>query len=262
MNGQEEDAPEKEKNDDDDERENDERDTNDHLERGDNEDRTSLEERQHANEQTSLLPDRAVRQGVQTQDAAERKGRRIFAKFPPWFQSFLSFAYQFWNAPLIGALIGALIGLVPALHRLFFNSQEEGGYLNAWLTASVKNIGSLFASLQVIVVGVKLSQSLLKMKKGEKSGHVPLAPMLMITFVRFVLWPALSISLIWALATKTTLLGDDPILWFAMMLMPTGPPALKLTALADVNGAGEEEKMGIAKFLTVSLNDGGVSSSH
>lgn len=38
-----------------------------------------------------------------------------------------------------------------------------------------------------------------------------------------------------------------------MMLMPTGPPALKLTALADVSGAGEEEKMSIAKFLTVCL---------
>lgn len=36
-----------------------------------------------------------------------------------------------------------------------------------------------------------------------------------------------------------------------MMLMPAGPPAMKLTALADVSGAGEREKMSIAKFLTV-----------
>ena len=41
------------------------------------------------------------------------------------------------------------------------------------------------------------------------------------------------------------------MLWFAMMLMPTGPPALKLTALADVNGNSDEDKMSIAKFLTV-----------
>ena len=26
------------------------------------------------------------------------------------------------------------------------------------------------------------------------------------------------------------------MLWFAMMLMPTGPPAMKLTALAEVTG--------------------------
>lgn len=37
-----------------------------------------------------------------------------------------------------------------------------------------------------------------------------------------------------------------------MMLMPTGPPALKLSALADVNGNSDEDKMAIAKFLTVS----------
>ena len=57
---------------------------------------------------------------------------------------------------------------------------------------------------------------------------------------------------VWVLASKTNVLSDDPILWFAMMLMPCGPPAMKLTALADVSGAGDEEKMSIAKFLTVS----------
>lgn len=30
-----------------------------------------------------------------------------------------------------------------------------------------------------------------------------------------------------------------------MTLMPTGAPAIKLTALADVSGSSEEEKMGI-----------------
>ena len=42
------------------------------------------------------------------------------------------------------------------------------------------------------------------------------------------------------------------MLWFCMMLMPTGPPALVLMALADVNGSSESEKLSIAKFLTVS----------
>lgn len=42
------------------------------------------------------------------------------------------------------------------------------------------------------------------------------------------------------------------MLWFVMMLMPTGPPATKLVALADVSGAEEDEKMSIAKFLTIS----------
>lgn len=37
-----------------------------------------------------------------------------------------------------------------------------------------------------------------------------------------------------------------------MMMMPAGPPAMRLLALADVNNAGEAVKMAIARFLTVS----------
>lgn len=43
------------------------------------------------------------------------------------------------------------------------------------------------------------------------------------------------------------------MLWFSMMLMPTGPPAMILVALTDVTGAPEKMKMTIAKFLTVSF---------
>jgi hypothetical protein len=42
------------------------------------------------------------------------------------------------------------------------------------------------------------------------------------------------------------------MLWFSMMLMPTGPPAMILVALTDVTGAAESMKMTIAKFLTIS----------
>jgi auxin efflux carrier family protein len=34
--------------------------------------------------------------------------------------------------------------------------------------------------------------------------------------------------------------------------MLTGPPATKLTALADVGGTDEDEKMSITKFITIS----------
>ncbi|KAK4940243.1 hypothetical protein LTR66_014931, partial [Elasticomyces elasticus] len=185
-------------------------------------------------------------------DKTYKEGKRVWDRLPPWLQYTLDFLYQFVNPPLIGACLGALVGLVPALHRLFFNGQEDGGYLNAWLTSSIKNVGELFAALQVIVVGVKLSQAMLKMKKGEESGSVPWTPMVLVTVIRFVVWPVVSIPVIWAVATKTSWLDRDPILWFVMMLMPTGPPAMKLTALADVNGADEKEKMSIAKFLTIS----------
>lgn len=222
LNGQEEDAhdkPEKEEEEDDQQANGS---AEDHAERGEAGDDTeeSLSDREEANEDTSLLPNRAVREGTRALDKSERKFSHYWKMLPSWLQSTLNFLWQFFNPPLIGAVIGAILGLVPALRRLFFNEQSKGGYLNAWLTGSIKNIGDLFAALQVIVVGVKLSQAMLKMKKGEKSGSVPWKPFMIVSVLRFLIWPLISIPLIWALATKTNWLDQDPILWFAMMLMP------------------------------------------
>ena len=69
-----------------------------------------------------------------------------------------------------------------------------------------------------------------------------------------LIWCRISISIIYALATKTNWLGDDPMLWFAMMMMPVGPSAMNLVAMADVERTNEMDKMSIAKFLTVSLS--------
>lgn len=210
------------------------------------------ENNEEPHEQTSLLPS-FVRSG---ELAAERygydKGGKAWEKFPPWIQSILHFSYAFVHAPLMGAITGAILGLVPPFHKAFFGEPEKGGIFTAWLTDSVKNIGGLFASLQVVVVGAKLSSSLRKMKRGEDSGTVPWTPLVFVTIMRFVIWPAVSIAFIYLIASRTNVLDDDPILWFVMMLMPTGPPAMKLTALADVSGSSEEEKMSIAKFLSVS----------
>ncbi|KAG9788800.1 hypothetical protein KCU88_g1698, partial [Aureobasidium melanogenum] len=158
---------------------------------------------------------------------------------------------DFVNAPLIGAIVGAVIGLTPALHRAFFNNTEDGGFFKAWLTTSLKNIGELFVSLQVVVVGVSLSSSLRKMKRGEDRG-LPWMPTAFILLTRFVLWPVLSIAIIWTLATKAKVLPQDPMLYFAMMLMPTGPPAMKLVAMGKLNGVREEDEMILSKLLTLS----------
>ena len=210
------------------------------------------QEAEAPDEQTSLLPSFINSGKLAAARYSYDKSGKAWEKFPPWLRSFLHFSYAFLHAPLIGAATGAIIGLVPPIHKAFFGDPENGGIFTAWLTDSVKNIGGLFASLQVVVVGAKLSSSLRKMKRGEHSGTVPWVPVIFVTVMRFIVWPAVSIVVIVLIASHTNVLDDDPILWFAMMLMPTGPPAMKLTALADVSGSSEEEKMSIAKFLSVS----------
>ncbi len=223
------------------------------------------------NEQTSLLPQRIVRPTNRVEKKGYLQMQNWFQGLPGWAQNVLEVSWQFANAPLLGALVGAIIGLTPALHHLFFNTTNKGGYFNAWLTVSIKNIGDLFAASQIIVVGVKLSQSMLHMKHGEDSGEVSKGSVALVTLFRFIIWPLyaiphspsialklttirISIPLIWAIASKTTLLSGDPMLWFTMMLMPTGPPAMMLAALTDVAGAPEQLRMTIAKFLTVRIS--------
>ena len=203
-------------------------------------------------EQTSLIPD-----NVRAAEDRTEHNFNVFVKdkwnrMPRRLQVSLSFLGEFFNAPLIGATIGALIGLINPLHRVFFNETFDGGWLNSWLTASLKNIGQLFVTLQVVVAGVTLSSSLRKMKRGEEGGRVPWLPATLVVVFRFVVWPAISISLVWALASKTSILGDDPILWFTLCLMPCGPTAMKLIPMVDVSEGADEERMSIAKLLTVS----------
>ncbi|KAL4773458.1 auxin efflux carrier [Aspergillus nidulans var. acristatus] len=163
---------------------------------------------------------------------------------------------------IICTLIGSVLGLVPQLHKAFFNSYEDGGIFNAWLTSSIKNIGKLFTTLQIFVVGCELGVSFEKMKKdangdgdgdgtGGQSSNPGWKEILTIFLIRLVIWPALSISIIYGLAKKTTLLRSDPILWFSMMLMPAGPPALVIQGLAELAKASDTQKMTIAKTLTV-----------
>ncbi|KAI1382157.1 auxin efflux carrier [Hypoxylon crocopeplum] len=203
-------------------------------------------------ERTSLLPSKVVHWERRMGHDLTAVLRSYFYSSPKLVQKSLAAIGTLLNPPFIGAAIGAIIGLSPPLHRIFFNGMTEGGYFNAWLTSSLKNVGELFVSLQVIVVGVKLSLSLRLMKEGEEAGKLPLNTVLSVVFVRFILWPAISIPLIWALAAHTHILTDDPMLWWALMMMPIGPTAMKVLALADVSGANEKIRMSIAKFLTLS----------
>ena len=233
----------------------------------DNEDEQA--ENGDANEQTSLLQQYAQqnhrasisffpsRPRDSITSIPERRpsivSKKKWMDYHPRTRWWLLFLYDFLNAPILGAVVGAVIGLVPALHRAFFNDTNEGGIFSAWLTASLKNIGGLFVPLPVVVAGVSLYTSV-AMPKGGDRPHTPtpLLETIFILVIRFVIWPLASIGAIYALAAKTDLLGTDPMLWFTLMLMPTGPPAMKLITMVQVSDAGDEDEYKVAKLLTIS----------
>lgn len=167
----------------------------------------------------------------------------------------LLFGYDFINAPVIGAILGAIIGLIPALHVAFFSDTQDGGFFTAWLTQSLRSIGGLFVPLPVVVAGVSLYTAMQKTNSEEHEQSESATPWLTTTFIlviRFLVWPVFSIAVIYYLAKNTEFLGDDPMLWFTLMLMPTGPPAMKLITMVEVSDASEEDEHKIAKLLTVS----------
>ncbi|KAJ9608462.1 hypothetical protein H2200_007450 [Cladophialophora chaetospira] len=184
--------------------------------------------------------------------------KKHWYKLGPRAKWWLLFISDFFNAPLLGAILGAIIGLVPVLHRAFFSDTYEGGIFTAWLTASLKSIGGLFVPLPVVVAGVSLYTAMKEARKAkanpeaDTSQKMPWGTVTFIMVIRFVIWPVVSIYFVYLVAKKGSILGDDPILWFAMMLMPTGPPAMKLITLIQVSDAEEGDETNIAKLLTIS----------
>ncbi|KAF3045803.1 hypothetical protein E8E11_008749 [Didymella keratinophila] len=201
--------------------------------------------------ETSLLPHAVHHRVHRANKHTHKTVNRLMEKLPAWLQTAITAVYNFMTPPLVGALIGLIIGLTPPLHTLFFADSSEGGYFNAWLTQSIKNVGQLFVTLQVVVVGVKLAQALRKEKRGEDTGKLNWIPVTTVVVVRYIIWPAISVALIWVIAAKTSWLPKNPMLWFVMMLMPAGPSAMKVMVLADVADAEHKDKMIIAKFLAV-----------
>lgn len=204
---------------------------------------------------TTFYPTLPRENGTIRQDRRPSKiiiSKKRWLELHPRLQWWLLFLYDFLNAPLIGAVLGAVIGLIPPVQRAFFNDTYDGGIFSAWLTASWQNVGNIFVPLPLIVAGVSLYTSYMSARGEGAAAKTPLAPIAFILVVRFIIWPAVSISIIYGIFKNTNILGDDPMLAFAMMLMPTGPPAMKLITMVQVSDAGDEEEHKIAKLLTVS----------
>jgi len=64
-------------------------------------------------------------------------------------QRFLKQASTFLNPTTWGGIVAVTVGLVPSLHHVLFAPSNEGGFLNAWFTSSLRNMGALFSGMEV-----------------------------------------------------------------------------------------------------------------
>ncbi|KAF7893065.1 uncharacterized protein EAF02_000603 [Botrytis sinoallii] len=177
--------------------------------------------------------------------AYERRPSSIISR-RRWFELsdrvrwWLLFFYDFLNAPLLGAIAGAIVGLSPVLHRAFFNETVDGEF---------SQHGSLHL-LKILEFYLSLCPS--EKGKGKEPTSTPWFTTFYVLAVRFAIWPVISTGIIYYLAKNTTWVGEDPMLWFSMMFMPLGPPAVKLITMVEVSDAKEEDQHKVAKLLAIS----------
>ncbi|KAJ7212184.1 hypothetical protein GGX14DRAFT_447827 [Mycena pura] len=144
------------------------------------------------------------------------------------------------NPPLMGGILAMVFGLIPWFHRELFGS----GILSP-ISDSINNIGKLFSALQMLVVGSHLHS-----KKGSRVR--PLILLWLFTY-RFVLAPALSISVVYYIRTAwSNLIDKDPMLLFVLCMSNVGPPALTLSAVAAMAELPSDEDSQVSRILTFS----------
>ena len=143
------------------------------------------------NERSSLLHRQASAIHHRATKQVKHLGHNMSSYFPDRVKQELmaTFGSPFADVAILAALSGAFLGLVPPLHKAFFNPVHKGGIFSASITASVRNIGVLFTTFQIFVVGCTLGISFERMKASMDSGRVPIRAILAVFCARFVMWP-------------------------------------------------------------------------
>lgn len=96
-------------------------------------------------ERTSLLPKPIAAR----MDNIRSSAVTTFRDIPKPIQTPLAHIGSFFNPTTWGGIIAAIIGLVPGLHRAAFARSDQGGFLNAWIMSSLRNVGGLFSAIQM-----------------------------------------------------------------------------------------------------------------
>ncbi|KAK7692584.1 hypothetical protein QCA50_004214 [Cerrena zonata] len=142
--------------------------------------------------------------------------------WPNRFKRPLSRVTNWFSPPLMGAIVAIIIGITPQLHKIFY-MKDSAVYTS--LTQSLKNLGDLFVALQSVVVGAELA-----LVPHANPGKVPA---IFTLTVRFVIMPALSLLFVWGTAGRGWY-TDDKLVWFLLVLIPSGPSAMLLASVAEI----------------------------
>ncbi|KDQ57276.1 hypothetical protein JAAARDRAFT_35913 [Jaapia argillacea MUCL 33604] len=159
--------------------------------------------------------------------------RRVFYKS----RKLVKKGFSWLNPPVAGACVALFLGMIPALHHAFLS---KDGFFYDSLTQAVKNLGGLFVSLQMFILGADLA--LVPSTKPKIRGTIS------VLSIRYLLMPLISMAFVYFTAGKGWY-TDDPLVWFLLILVPSGPSAMVLINLAELMNIDQGP---IAGFLALS----------
>lgn len=152
---------------------------------------------------------------------------------------FICYMQQFLNPAVVAAIAAVIIGIIPTTHWFFF----KFSVIATSLTPSISSLGDLYPALQLFALGSKLT--------SPPETPVRKSTIFWITFVRFLIAPVVSIGTVWLMITYAPkkLWPQDRMLNFILMIVPAGPPAITLAAVAEIAGVKAEELSAISRML-------------
>ncbi|CAG8454044.1 215_t:CDS:2 [Dentiscutata erythropus] len=147
---------------------------------------------------------------------------------PVWSRVKTIFKFKFMNPPLYAALVALVIVAIPPLKSFLFD--KNAPFMP--LTQAVEYIGSVSVPLTLLTLGAQLKN--LSISKSKSIAH-------MIAYVltcRLIIMPV--IGTVMVMLTRDWYL-NDPMLWFVLILMASGPTAVNCMNLAQLTDNFQEE---------------------
>ncbi|CAG8569959.1 9978_t:CDS:2 [Ambispora gerdemannii] len=145
------------------------------------------------------------------------------------------------NPPIYAAIAALIVGTNPFLKSLFFGKNAP---LYPIITKSMIFLGNASTPLTLLVLGAQLS-NLSRSKSGKMFSAIS-----WVMIARFMIMPFIGISLV--MMTRGWFL-DDPMFWFVLMMLASGPSAINCINVTQLTGAFQEEMAALLIYSYIAV---------
>ncbi|CAB5183794.1 auxin efflux carrier [Rhizophagus irregularis] len=153
----------------------------------------------------------------------EKKGVNIGVRIMNFLRRILKPIGEIMNPPLYAALFALIIGTIPFLKGTFFGVDAPLYFL----TRTAEQLGTISVPLTLLTLGAQVKTL------PSENGKELVPQILYVTLSRFVIMPIIGTIIV--VYTKDYFLVD-PMFWFILMSMSSGPPAVNCMNLAQITG--------------------------